>query len=154
MTKKVVSLLSLLLVVVIGSMAQSSKEVKWSFSAKKIADKTYEVHLTATVNGNWHIYSQNVGVDGPIATSFTFTKNPLLTVDGNKLKETGNLIKKSEEVWGGTVNYYEKTVDFIQVVKIKGSAKTNLAGKVEYMVCNDEKCLPPAETEFNIAIGG
>ena len=135
------------------AMAQSSKEVKWSFSAKKIADKTYEVHLTATVNGDWHIYAQEVGVDGPIPTTFTFTKNPLLTLDG-KVKEKGKVIKKTEEVWGGVVNYYENTVDFVQTVKVKGAAKTNLAGKVEYMVCNEEKCLPPAETTFSVAIGG
>jgi Disulphide bond corrector protein DsbC. len=146
----------LTLFVAAGSLvatAQSNKEVSWTFSAKKIADKTYEVHLTAKLNGDWHIYAQNVGVDGPIPTTFTFTKNPLLSLDG-KVKEKGKVVKKNEEVWGGVVSYYENTVDFVQTVKIKGSAKTNLAGKVEYMVCNEEKCLPPAETPFSIAIGG
>jgi hypothetical protein len=148
-----VTLLSLLVMMISAvSLAQSSKEVKWSFSSKKIADKTYEVVLTAVVNGNWHIYSQNVGVDGPIPTAFTFTKNPLLSFDG-AVKENGKLIKKNEEVWGGEVRYYENKVEFVQRVKIKGG-KTNLAGKVEYMVCNDEKCLPPAETSFSVAIGG
>src|SRR5688572_17217332 len=148
-----VTLLSLLVTMISAvSLAQSSKEVKWSFSSKKIADKTYEVVLTAVVNGNWHIYSQNVGVDGPIPTAFTFTKNPLLAFEG-AVKENGKLIKKNEEVWGGEVRYYENKVEFIQRVKIKGG-KTKLAGKVEYMVCNEEKCLPPAETDFSIAIGG
>ena len=148
-----VTLLSLLVTMISAvSLAQSSKEVKWSFSSKKIADKTYEVVLTAVVNGSWHIYSQNVGVDGPIPTAFTFTKNPLLAFDG-AVKENGKLIKKNEEVWGGEVRYYENKVEFVQKVKIKGG-KTKVAGKVEYMVCNDEKCLPPAETDFSIAIGG
>jgi thiol:disulfide interchange protein DsbD len=148
-----VTLLSLLVTMISAvTLAQSSKEVKWSFSSKKIADKTYEVVLTAVVNGNWHIYSQNVGVDGPIPTAFTFTKNPLLAFEGT-VKENGKLIKKNEEVWGGEVRYYENKVEFVQRVKIKGG-KTNLAGKVEYMVCNDEKCLPPAETPFSVAIGG
>lgn len=149
-----VTLLSLLVTMISAvSFAQSSTQVKWTYSSKKIADKTYEVRVKATVNGDWHIYSQNVGVDGPIPTAFTFTKNPLLVVDG-KVKEVGKLITKDEEVWGGKVNYYEKTVEFIQTVKVKGSAKTNLAGKVEYMVCNDEKCLPPSETTFSVAVGG
>ncbi|HEY8894285.1 MAG TPA: protein-disulfide reductase DsbD domain-containing protein [Niastella sp.] len=148
-----VTLLSLL-VTLIGTvaMAQSDKEVKWAYSAKKIADKTYEVHLTATVGNSWHIYSQNVGVDGPIPTKFEFAKNPLVTLEP-KVAEVGKLISKNEEVWGGVVKYYENKVDFIVKVKIKGG-KTKLAGKVEYMVCNEEKCLPPAETEFAVAIGG
>jgi len=149
-----VTLLSLLVMMISAvSFAQSSTQVKWTFSSKKIADKTYEVHATATVTGNWHIYSQNVGVDGPIPTAFTFTKNPLLTLDGTP-KESGKMIKKNEEVWGGEERYYENKVEFIQIVKTKSAAKTNVAGKVEYMVCNDEKCLPPSETTFSVAIGG
>jgi len=146
-------MLSLLLVMAGWAvMAQSDKEVKWTFTVKKIADKTYEVRMTAHINGDWHLYAQNAGVEGPIPTTFTFTKNPLLSLDGG-VKEVGNMIKKSEEVWGGVVNYYEKTVDFVQVVKVKGKAKTSLTGKVEFMVCNDEKCLPPSEVPFTINLG-
>ena len=134
-------------------VAQSNKEVKWEFTATKLSDKTYEVKITAKINGDWHLYAQNVGVEGPVPTTFSFTKNPLLALDG-KVKEVGKVIKKNEEVWGGVVNYYEKSVEFVQVVKVKGSAKTNLAGKIEFMVCNDEKCLPPAAVPFSINIGG
>lgn len=134
-------------------MAQSTKAVKWAFSSKKIADKTYEVRLTANINGDYHIYAQNAGVDGPLPTTISFTKNPLLNIDG-KTKESGKLVKKFESAWSGNVNYYEKTVEFIQVVKVRGAAKTNLIGKVEFMACNEEHCLPPAEVEFSVNIGG
>ena len=134
-------------------MAQSSKQVSWAYSAKKIADKTYEVHMTATIGGDYHMYSQNVGGDGPIATGFKFTKNPLLIVAGTP-KENGKLVKKFESAWGHDVNYFEKTVDFVLVVKLKGGAKTSLAGKVEFMVCNDHECLPPSDVDFNVNIGG
>jgi hypothetical protein len=134
-------------------MAQSNKQVNWEFTVKKLADKTYEVHMTAKINGDWHLYAQNVGVEGPVPTTFTFTRNPLIVLDG-KVKELGRVIRKKEEVWGGVVNYYENTVDFVQVVKLKSNAKTNLSGKVEFMVCNDEKCLPPSEVSFSITVGG
>ena len=127
--------------------------VTWNFASKKISDNTYEVRMSALVNGNYHIYAQVVGVDGPVPTSFKFVKNPLIVVDG-KVKESGKLIKKREEVWGGNVNYYEKSVEFVQVVKLKGKVKTNLAGTVEFMVCDDKQCLPPAEVEFKVNVGG
>lgn len=132
--------------------AQSSKEVKWTYSAKKIADKTYEVHLTATVNGNYHMYAQ-AGGDGPISTTFTFTKNPLVLFQ-NKPKEVGKMKKVYEEAFKSEVRYYEKSVDFVQVVKLRGNAKTTVAGKVEFMVCNDKQCLPPSEVNFSISVGG
>lgn len=132
---------------------QSTKQVKWVFSSKKIAEKTYEVHMTATINGNFHMYAQNVGVEGPLPTAFVFTKNPLVQFDG-KVKEMGKLIKKYESTWSGNVNYYEKAVNFIQTVKVRGTAKTNIAGKVEFMVCDESRCLPPGEVEFSVNIGG
>ena len=146
-----------LLVIAISNIvfAQSSKQVQWTYSAKKIADKTYEIHMTATINGDYHLYSQHLGVDGPVPTAFTFTKNPLLILN-NSVKEVGRLIKKEEAVWKGkgTVNYYENSVDFVQTVKLKSNVKTNLAGKVEFMVCNDKQCLPPSEVDINVNIGG
>jgi hypothetical protein len=144
---------SMALMTGIVAMAQSSKQVNWSYSAKKIADKTYEVHMTATIGGDYHLYAQDAGGDGPIPTSFTFVKNPLLSVDG-KVKENGKLVKKFESAWSHDVKYYEKTVDFVQVVKLKSNVKTNLAGKVEFMVCNDHECLPPADVDIKVNIGG
>lgn len=134
------------------SLGQSTKQVKWTFTSKKVADKTYEVHMTANINGNWHLYAQNAG-EGPVSTSFNFTKNPLLQVDG-KVKEVGKMKKVFEETFNSEVRFYEKTVNFIQVVKVKGNAKTNLSGKVEFMVCDDKLCLPPGEVEFSVNVGG
>lgn len=147
------SLLFVCLITGFTLLAQSSKQVKWAFTSKKVGEKVYEVHMTATINGNFHMYAQNVGVEGPLPTAFVFTKNPLLQLDG-KVKEIGKLIKKYESTWSGNVNYYEKTVNFVQTVKVRGTAKTNLAGKVEFMVCDESRCLPPGEVEFSVNIGG
>ena len=146
-------ILSLLLIIAGTLGAQSVKQVQWAYTAKKIADKTYEVHMTATIGSNYHMYAQDVGVDGPVPTTFVFVKNPLTTLDG-KPKEIGKLIKKKEEVWGGNVNYYEKTIDFVQVVKLRGNIKTSLVGNVEFMVCNEVQCLPPSKIDFSVNIGG
>ncbi|MFM2231533.1 MAG: hypothetical protein RJB31_234 [Bacteroidota bacterium] len=131
----------------------SAKQVSWTFAAKKIGDKKYEVKMTATIAGNYHLYAQIAGVEGPIPTTITFTPNPLLTMDGKPV-EQGKKITKMEEAWGGKVNFYEKTVTFVQVVNAKTKAKTSLNGKIDFMVCDDELCLPPAEVPFKIAIGG
>jgi len=134
-------------------MAQSNKQVNWTWSAKKIADRTYEVHMTATIGGDFHLYAQDAGGEGPIATSFTFSKSPFFILNGI-VKENGKLVQKYEEAWKHNVRYYERTVDFVQVVKLKSDVKTNLAGKVEFMVCNDHECLPPADVDIKVPIGG
>ncbi|MBS1949090.1 MAG: hypothetical protein JST47_15115 [Bacteroidetes bacterium] len=132
--------------------AQSNKEVHWNYTAKKIADKTYEVHMTAIINGDYHMYAQDGG-EGPVSTSFEFTKNPLIEHVG-KVKEVGKMVKKFEQAFKSEVRYYEKTVDFVQTIKLRGNARTSLTGKVEFMVCNDHQCLPPADAAINVNIGG
>ncbi|MEJ7768034.1 MAG: protein-disulfide reductase DsbD domain-containing protein [Chitinophagaceae bacterium] len=146
-------LLGLFLMAGYISKAQSDKMVKWNYTVKKVAEKTYEVHMTANIEHNFHMYAQNVGVEGPLPTTFTFTKSPAIILDG-KVKEQGKLIRKFESAWNGNASYYEKNVNFIQVVKLKHDLKTNFKGKVEFMVCDDKKCLLPSNIDINVNVGG
>jgi hypothetical protein len=142
--------ISTLLLLSLFTYAQSP--VSWSFTAKKIADKKYEVHLTATVQQGWHLYSQVQPEDAVVnPTSFVFSANPLLAVEG-KIKETGKMEKFHDAKLGISANQYAGTVDFVQVIKLKAKAKTNLAGTVEFQTCDDKKCLPPKKVNFSIAI--
>ena len=78
------SVLAFLLVTITTVAAKAQlNPVSWSFSAKKITDKTYEVHLTATMQSGWHLYSQ-VQPDDAIAipTDFKINNNPLLSLEG------------------------------------------------------------------------
>jgi thiol:disulfide interchange protein DsbD len=134
------------------SQTGSAKQVKWTATAKKISEKQFELKLTAAIAGDFHLYSQDAGVEGPVPTKIIFTANPLLILDG-KVTETGKKITKVEQAWDGKVNFYEKTVTFTQKIKGKTKAKTTIIGKVEFMVCNDEICLPPSEYAFKVPIG-
>ena len=132
--------------------AQIQNPVSWSATSKKIDSKTYEIHLTANMDKGWHIYSQTTPEGGPVKTSFTFTKNPLVTVEGNA-KEVGKLEKHNEPLFGNIdVKQFSNKVDFVQVVKLKAPVKTSVNVAVEFMVCNDKQCLPPSVKKFSVAL--
>ncbi len=131
--------------------AQIQNPVEWSATSKKISDKTYEVHITATIDNGWHIYSQTTPDGGPIPTSITFTKNPLVIVEG-KAKEVGKLEKHHEPLFGVDVKQFSNKVDFVQLVKLKAPVKTSMNVAVEFMVCNDKQCLPPSTRKFSVAL--
>lgn len=131
--------------------AQMKDPVQWAFTAKKIDASTYEVHLTATIDDGWHVYSQTTPDGGPTPTSIAFAKNPLLVLEGTA-KEVGKLDQKHEELFGVDVKQFSNKVDFVQVVKLKGKAKTSLNGSVDFMTCNDNQCLPPQTQKFSIAL--
>jgi thiol:disulfide interchange protein DsbD len=113
--------------------------VSWTYETKKKSADTYEVILTAEVESPWHIYSQNTGKGGPIATTVKFKANPLVTVTG-KTNEVGKLEKT-----------YDK-LQFVQTIKLKGKVKTNVSGTIEYMVCDDSQCLPPTKKNFDLKL--
>ncbi len=150
MKKIVLGLFLMLFAVAVN--AQINNPVKWNYTAKKIADKTYELHLTANIDGNWHLYAQDAG-KGPEPTTINFTANPLLTFDG-KPKEIGKMEKAYDKNFNSVLKYYEKKVDFVQKVKVKSSVATVVKGTVSFMVCNDRLCLPPREVPFSINVSG
>lgn len=141
----------LLLLGTLMCFAQDADPVKWFFSAKKIGDKTYEIHLIATIESGWHIYSQTTPEGGPVQTTINFSKNPLLELQGN-LVERGKMEKHFEQLFGVEVHQFSNKVDFVQVVKLKSAAKTTISGSVEFMTCNDEECMPPKKLPFSIAL--
>lgn len=133
--------------------AQIENPVTWSYSAKKVADKVYELQMTATLSPGWHLYSQNAGEALSDPTSFVFANNPLFKLE-NKVKETGKLISEYDPTMKGVLKFYKDKVTFTQRVKMKSTAPTVAKGTVTYIVCNDRKCLPPKDVDFSIKLGG
>ena len=144
-------LIFVLVLVLIVAAAGAQQKLSWSYSAKKIADNKYEVHLIATPPAGWHIYSQLTPEGGPVPTSFKFNNNALVDLKG-KVTEKGKLITYYDKNFKVDVKYFEGKADFIQVVTTKGKVKTNLSGEVESMICNDRVCLPPTVEKFNVAL--
>ena len=135
-----------------GQSVYTQSPVNWNFTSKKVSDKTFEVHLTANIQQGWHLYSQDQPDDAiAIPTSVKINNNPLLKLDG-KVKEVGNMEKYKDKILGISAHQYSTKVDFVQVVKMKSNALTNVSGSVAFQTCDDKKCLPVKTVNFNIAL--
>ena len=141
-----------ILLIIVAATSNAQQKINWSFAAKKLANNTYELHMTATPPTGWHIYSQTTPDGGPIQTEFKFTNNALVTVPVKKPKEVGKLISYFDKNFKVDVKYFEGKVDFVKTVTVKGKIKTNISGTVESMICNDRTCMPPTTEKFNIAL--
>ncbi len=127
--------------------------VKWNFSAKKISEKVYEIHMTANMDKGWHLYSQTQPKDAiAIPTAFTFANNPLIKIDG-KVVEMGKMEKYYDASVSVSANQYSNTVNFVQKITLKAAAKTNVGGTITYQTCDDKQCLPPKKVPFKVNIG-
>lgn len=133
-----------------GAFAQIETPVKWAYAAKKINSKEAVVFFKATIQPGWHIYSQNVKDGGPIKTSFVFKKATGYTPVGKTTEPTP--ITRYEDTFKMNVSFFEKTATFQQKVKLTSANATTVTGTLEYMTCNDKKCLPPETVDFSIPI--
>jgi len=134
-----------------GAKAQIESHVKWSYAAKKISPTEAVVFLKATIDDKWHIYGLDVKDGGPIKTSFTFAPSKDYSLVGSPVQPTP--IKKYESTFKMDVTYFEKSVIFQQKIKLKSANATSVKGQLEYMTCNDQKCLPPEDVDFTIPLG-
>ena len=148
--KRILLLLSVLLIGK-GAFAQIDKPVKWSYAAKRLKNNEAVIFLRATIQDSWHIYSQNVKDGGPIKTSFTFTPSKEYTLVGKTAEPTP--VTKYEDAFKMNVSYFENTVTFQQKIKLKSANVTSVKGQLEYMTCNNKKCLPPEDVDFDIPLG-
>lgn len=137
-----------------GIKTHAQEPVQWSYSAKALANGTYEIKLAATIQNGWHMYSQKQPDDAiALPTTIIFTKSPLLELEGGT-KEEGALDAHVDPALGTTSNQYVHKVDFVQVIKLKAKAQTNITGTIQFQVCTDKECLPPATTHFAIPLKG
>lgn len=144
--------LFLFLVFTVTALSAQLNPVTWTFSAKKVGDKLYEIHLKATIQSNWHLYSQKQPEDAVInPTAFVINANPLFSREG-KIKEVGKMEVMKDAALGISANQYSNTVDFVQKIKLKANVKTNFSGSVEYQTCDDKKCLPPKKVTFSVPL--
>ena len=146
--KKLYTLLLLLLF--LQSQAQIENPVKWSYSAQKTGKNEANILIKADIQKGWHLYSQFVEDGGPIPTSFAFSPTKDFNLEG-KVSESPKAVTAFDTNFGMKIAWHETQVTFIQKIKTT-STNFTLKGVLEYMVCNNNKCLPPTEQEFSIPV--
>lgn len=124
--------------------------VKWKFSSEKINDKESYLVLTAQIEKGWHVYSQFIEEGGPIPTSFKFNPSTDYKLIG-KVTESPKAVSAFDKNFNMKISWHKDQVIFKQKVGLN-VPKTDISGVLEFMVCDDERCLPPAEVEFKIPV--
>lgn len=148
--KKTLLLLSLL-VLGYSLSAQILTPVKWSTSYKQVSESEFDLVFTATIDDGWVIYSQYLdGDDGPVPTHFYFNEGSHYQLVG-KNQESGNRKEAYDKVFEMNLVKFSKKAVFTQRVKVKDLSKP-ISGYLEFMTCDDERCLPPTEEDFSFQL--
>ncbi|MDG1006476.1 MAG: cytochrome c biogenesis protein CcdA [Schleiferiaceae bacterium] len=147
--------------------AQIFDPVTWSTSIEQAEDGGVVLVATASIDDGWHMYSQHVGDYGPIPTTFYDEKSddfeempsghPLFQVYNSALIN-GMLWSEDEPVVEYDKNfkmdlaYFTKSATFKRLIKRVNFEAFTYDMEVEFMVCDSEKCLPPAYMPLHFSI--
>ena len=148
--KHSLSTIAFLLLLTFGLNAQILEPVRWNFSSNKISENEYELIFKADIDLHWHLYSQDIPMSPP-ATNFTFKENDGYKLVG-KVTEESVVIEEYDPNFEMILKYFAHEAIFKQKVQLTGEGAT-VGGMLEFMSCDDTKCLPPTEVDFNFTLG-
>ncbi|MGV9003827.1 cytochrome c biogenesis protein CcdA [Flavobacterium sp.] len=116
--------------------AQIVKPVKWTTKVEKINESEINLIMQATIEKDWHVYSQYTPDDGPLPAEFTFEN-----AKGNyelvgKVKESPYK-KQFNDVFGVDEFYFANKATFTQKVKIINPKLAIIKGAIDFQVCKE-----------------
>lgn len=139
--------------VIASASGQILDPVKWKFSSNQIADNEFELVFTAVIDDGWTVYSQHIEGDGPVPTSFFFTEADNYERIGEVVESSENRKTIHDNVFDMELSKFYHQAVFTQKVRVNDTSKP-IEGFLEFMTCDDTRCLPPTEVEFSFALTG
>ena len=135
-----------LMVTTLAVNAQLVNPVHFTAELKPGEGAEAEIIFHAKIDAGWHVYSTDIGDDGPIEATFNVVK-----IDGaepvGKLKPVGRVIKKMDKMFDMELKYFENEATFVQKIRFT-KPNYDIDCYLEYGACSDASCLPPSEVPF------
>jgi len=152
--KRVLSLAFGLVAALAALYGQKLDPIQWTLTskvAKAPAGATVPLHLKATFQEGWHLYSLTTPAGGPIATTAELAENP--AVKGSKLYEPPPM-RQFDKNFNLDTETFEKEVDLPLTAELAPDAKgaIELIANVRYQACNDRQCLPPRKKTASFTV--
>lgn len=142
--RKIVSLFALFLTFI--GTAQIVEPVKWSSSVVKVSDTELDLIISASIENNWHLYSQFTPDGGALPLVFTFKNQKGNYQLIGKTKE-GKYKKSFNEIFEIEEYYFQTSAKFTQRIKILNSKLKTISLLADGQACIDGKCV---QTEGNL----
>lgn len=127
--------------------------VKWKFHVEQETADTAVLVAEAEIDMPWHLYSVNIEIDddGPLPTEIIFEEAEGYSLVG---KPTETKPKREyDPVFEMEVDFFEKKARFTQKIKKESTAEITAKGYINYMVCDESKCIME-QADFSVKLKG
>lgn len=150
-------LMALAMFVAQSASPQGPAVVAWSIALEPAsapaAGRTIQVVLTAKIESGWHVYSLTQPKNGPSPLSVAVPGGQPFTRAG-AVTESAPIVT-FDPAFKARTQYFEDSATITVPTRITPGTRpgpTPLRVKIEYQVCSDMVCLPPATTELKVIV--
>jgi len=152
--KRVSSLAFGLVAALAAVSGQKLDPIQWTLTSevtKAPPGATVPLHLKATFQEGWHLYSLTTPAGGPIPTTAALAENP--AVRGSKLYQPPPA-RQFDKNFNLDTETFAKEIDLPLMAELTSDAKgaVELTAQVRYQACNDRQCLPPRKKAASFTV--
>ena len=126
--------------------AQVADPVHFKTQLNTLQGDQAEIVFSCTIDPGWHVYSTDIGDDGPIKATFNVDKMDGVELVG-QLQPRGKVTEQYEEMFGCNLRFFENQGAFVQKIRFT-KPQYAIECYLEYGACNDQMCMPPSTVEF------
>lgn len=147
MNKKIVlSIISLLLLTTISSLAQDP--ISWNFSIEEAGNGEVDIVAKATVAQGWYMYDTDIPEGGPNPTMIEFDEIIGGEIVGKFKATDKEAVVKFDEIFQMEIGSFTNSVTFKQRIKVLDKTNFSIIGNVRAQACDDATCTPPLPVDF------
>ncbi len=127
-------LTALVLFVASLGFSQVQDPVKWKTSIEKISDTEYQLKFDASIEDEWHMYSQFTPEGGALPLEFIYNNAEGNYEPQGKAKES-EYTKKFNDIFGVDEYYFAKEAHFTHNIKITNPEVKTVQVELSYQAC-------------------
>lgn len=137
-----------MLAVNLSAQTESEAPIRWQVTVKMVSATEGVATFKARLQPGWHLYALEMPKNGPKATVINVDESTgvewvtPLTPDRDPLTVR-------DAMFGVDLQWWDTDIALRRRFKVTDKATARVAGKITYMGCNDQTCLPPTTQSFS-----
>ncbi|MGB0838694.1 MAG: protein-disulfide reductase DsbD domain-containing protein, partial [Chitinophagales bacterium] len=131
----------------INILAQNDGLIQWNFHTKELGNNEFILTFDAQIQEGWYLYSQHLDGQTPRPTKIEFEEMTEGYIKLSEIEEQGEIIEYYDTAIEKDIRKYADRVKFVTTVRTF-SDKVDIAGTVDFMICNNTECKPPTKQGF------
>lgn len=133
---------------IFSNISSQNNHISWTAIYKAVSPTEGEILITGSVDKGWHTYSQQANDAVPFPTLISFKENKNYKLVGKAIES--NAQEDFDAALNEKLMVFTKKAEFKQKVVLTVKDAQTIAFKVEYICCDNTKCLPPTTVDLSV----